>query len=310
MIKKRTRFIRKLCTPLPNFLYRRQSLIPFLVSVLIFAILFILIYKPLGIVSTRMLFEGGDFPLYTTVVVGTGFVTLALSRVIMNIYATRKRMVIWHYLLWIAVELLFFTFSLSLLASLIQTEDKSLWQLMMRIFVDVVGILVFPYVLTMLLMMIDAHKKEISKLTKRLESVPARDLMGDTVNFYDKGGKLSLVSKKRDILYIESADNYTNIHYMKDGREECFILHNSMKKIEETLSPIGLIRCHRSYMVNVENVLLMRKEKDGLVMELNYGGKIIPVSKSYNEQVIRFFAGEKLKTDQEQQDEDNLFVDP
>ena len=277
-----------------------------MVSVLVFATLFILIYKPLGIVSTKMLFEGGDFPFYTTVVVCTGFVTLLLSRIIMNIYATRKRMVIWHYLLWVVVELLFFTFSLSLLASAIQTEDKTLWQLMTRIIVDVVGVLAIPYVITMLLMMINVHKKQISKLTKQLESVPARNLMGDTVNFYDKGGKLSLVSKKSDILYIESADNYANIHYMKDDREECFILHNSMKKIEETLSHIGLIRCHRSYMVNVENVLLIRKEKDGLVMELNHSGKVIPVSKSYNEQIIRFFAGEKLKNDQEQQDEDNM----
>lgn len=302
MTKKRNRYIRQLRQPLPSFLYQRQSLIPFLISVLIFAILFILIYKPLGIVSTRMLFEGGDFPLYTTVVVGTGFVTLAASRIMMQMYANKRRMVVWHYLLWVATELLFFTLSLSVLASLIQTEDKTIGQLMVRIFVDVVGILIIPYVITMLLLMIKAHKKEISKLTEQLEQNPSKGIIGDTVNFYDKSGKLSLVSKKKDILYLESADNYTNIHYIKDGKEERFILHNSMKKMEEALTPVGMIRCHRSYMVNVENVLLMRKEKDGLTIELNHGGKTIPVSKTYNEQVIRFFTKDNT-TDEEEKEE-------
>ncbi len=53
---------------------------------------------------------------------------------------------------------------------------------------------------------------------------------------------------------------------------------------------MGFLRCHRGYMVNVENVKLMRKDHGSLVLEINHTSKIIPVSKSYASDVIRFFS--------------------
>ena len=51
------------------------------------------------------------------------------------------------------------------------------------------------------------------------------------------------------------------------------------------------MRCHRGYLVNLENVKLIRKEKDGLVIELAQSSKTIPVSKSYADRVAHSFAG-------------------
>ena len=111
-----------------------------------------------------------------------------------------------------------------------------------------------------------------------------------TVNFFLKGGRLAFSTKVSSLQYIEAADNYVNIHYVNAGKEETFILLNSMKNIEQELAGTSLMRCHRRYMVNVANVKLMRKDGVGLVLELNGTSKVIPVSKSFSEPITQHFA--------------------
>ena len=111
------------------------------------------------------------------------------------------------------------------------------------------------------------------------------------INFYDKGGRLALTTRCSNVLYIEAADNYANIHYINDGKEDMFILHNSLKDIEKDYLSMGLLRCHRGYMVNVDNVKLMRRDKASFVLEMNKTARTIPVSKSYADQVTQYFSG-------------------
>jgi DNA-binding LytR/AlgR family response regulator len=93
------------------------------------------------------------------------------------------------------------------------------------------------------------------------------------------------------VLYIEASNNYTNIHYINEDHEDCFILHNSMKNVEDTYASIGMLRCHRGYLVNLENIKLIRRDKDGMVIELAQSNKTIPVSKTYVNKVAHSFAG-------------------
>lgn len=149
-----------------------------------------------------------------------------------------------------------------------------------------------PYVVSFLIYRLREERDEVLRLKQVVDryeasAVPAVDT---TVNFYAKGGRLAFSTKMSNVLYIEAADNYVNIHYLNDGKEDTFILHNSLKEIEKHYSGTSLRRCHRGYMVNVENVKLMRKESIGLVLELNQSAKVIPISKSYAESVTQFFA--------------------
>ena len=70
-----------------------------------------------------------------------------------------------------------------------------------------------------------------------------------------------------------------------------YLLRNTLKNIEEQSSNMGLIRCHRFYMVNSNNVKLLRKTKDGLLLELDTDILCeIPVSKTYLSAVSDFFS--------------------
>ena len=191
------------------------------------------------------------------------------------------------------MEIVVFTFALSLLADGINMrQDISFPQLMTRIFLDIVGILLIPYIISILIFLLDEKRQEIDALQAMIPSKDQEKTMtGETINFFDRGGRLVFATKKSNVLYIEASDNYTNIHYINEDHEDCFILHNSMKNVEGTYSNLGMLRCHRGYLVNLENIKLIRKEKDGMVIELAQSNKTIPVSKTYVNKVAHSFAG-------------------
>jgi len=70
------------------------------------------------------------------------------------------------------------------------------------------------------------------------------------------------------------------------------LIRNSLKWIEENLTTeTPLVRCHRSYVVNLEKVKVLRKTKDGIFLELDTEQTPdIPVSKTYYERVMAKFS--------------------
>lgn len=197
-------------------------------------------------------------------------------------------------LLWIAGELVLISFILTIIASLINADENlEFYNLLGRVSFNITTILVIPYAGTTLILMLRERRQQIEALREYIEKQEeTRQEKTENMNFYALGGKLAFSTHRDNVLYIESADNYCNIHYLNEGKEDTFILHNSLKNLDNRTKYPGLLRCHRGYMVNINNVKLLRKEKDGLVIELSQGVKAIPVSRTYNERVVKFFAGE------------------
>ena len=233
--------------------------------------------------------EGWLRQSYTGLLVGSGFVVLLLSRVLMHLLNRRRPLHVWQYIVWSVGEVLVFIVGLTLFSYSL-ADGEGFFPLLLRVSLDVVSILVVPYIITMMLFMLDARDEEIARLRSTVESLTA--LPGNTsktFNFHDQGGKMVFATHGDNVLYIEAADNYCNIHYVVDGKEEVFVLHNSMKYFETWGEECGLLRCHRSYIVNMRNVKLLRREKDGLTLELLRGGGVVPVSRTYRDRVIEAF---------------------
>ena len=155
-----------------------------------------------------------------------------------------------------------------------------------------IGVLLVPTVVTYLIRRLREAQGEVMRMRQLLghQDGQAKQAADASVNFFAKGGRLAFSTRMGNILYIEAADNYVNIHYVNGEKEETFILFNSMKNIEKSFAGTSLMRCHRGYMVNADNVRLMRKEALGLVLEINHCAKTIPVSKSFAEPVTQYFA--------------------
>lgn len=109
--------------------------------------------------------------------------------------------------------------------------------------------------------------------------------------FYDEKGDLKLIVRPDMLFYLEAADNYVQIHYMNAGKMEKILIRNTLKNIEWHFRDMNLVRCHRSYIVNLDNVKVL-KRSDGDVM-IDFGNEKIaqiPVSRSYGEKVFEKFA--------------------
>jgi len=274
---------------LPRFLTRWRGTSFFLAMVFIIATVFVLLYSPLNPPPSW------SRQLYTTLLVGSGFVVLLLSRVILHLVHRHHVLYLWQYVAWGMAEVLVFIFGLALFAYLLG-NGETFPALLLRVALDVLGILLVPYVITVLLFMLDEKKEEIERLkgiidtqSQELASFKSGNAAFPVLNFYDRGGRLAIAMRSNDVLYIESADNYCIIHYVVDGKEETFVLHNSMKYFDSWGEETGLLRCHRSYIVNKRNVKLLRKEKDSLTLELSQGVGALPVSRSYRPTVLQAF---------------------
>ena len=95
-----------------------------------------------------------------------------------------------------------------------------------------------------------------------------------------------------NLLYIDSADNYATIHYLNKSKLSHFLIRNSLKWMEENLTKeTPLVRCHRSYIVNLDKVKVLRRTKDGIFLEMDaMNTPDIPVSKTYYERVMAKFS--------------------
>ncbi|MFO7869482.1 MAG: LytTR family DNA-binding domain-containing protein [Bacteroidales bacterium] len=84
----------------------------------------------------------------------------------------------------------------------------------------------------------------------------------------------------QDIIWLESNDNYTNVI----TKDNIFIVNNTLKSFEKTLSSKNFIRTHRKYIINLQ--FLSRIEDNHLFME--YKGKVtsIPFSKTYKNALL------------------------
>lgn len=89
------------------------------------------------------------------------------------------------------------------------------------------------------------------------------------------GSKIKIIPVT-DIFYIEAADDFVKV-YTKDGY---YLKNKTMNLLEQTLDPAQFVRCHRSYIVSLQQITRIDPyEKDNHIAVLRSGIKV-PVSRS------------------------------
>ena len=86
-----------------------------------------------------------------------------------------------------------------------------------------------------------------------------------------------------DILYCKADDNYTEI-YLENKK---IVVSKTLKYFEEALCKFSFVRIHKSFLVNVNEIVKYRKGKGGSVVLSN--GKEIIVSASKKKELLSFF---------------------
>lgn len=242
-----------------------------------FSVLFLLLYHPFSdtiwldirarekVVPTLLFFIGGGC-------------FLLVSKALMLLYQQRHTVTLNKYLLWLAGELVVIAALYLLFASrYINPGTLFSAKLLLRTTYCVALILAIPYTIYTL---IAANRDKAEEINALRANQTAQQ--SSVIDFYDFGGALKLSVPADSIQYIASQDNYVEIRYELGGQLLNYLMRCRTTRLEKQLEGTSLVRCHRSYIVNVDNVALFKRENAKVFLVLNHpDAKRIPVSRSY-----------------------------
>jgi DNA-binding LytR/AlgR family response regulator len=103
--------------------------------------------------------------------------------------------------------------------------------------------------------------------------------------------KDTLTIESNNLLFIESSDNYCTVVHLKNNQPVKPLLRSSLSRLEKQIvlpnvahSPF--VRCHRSYVVNLDRVERVTGNAQGYKLHLLGGQFQIPVARQYNETLV------------------------
>lgn len=269
---------------IPDFFVKTRNTVIQIIFTVLFAYSFILIYHPFG---SENWFEinTGQFAFYVGFVVVLGMLVVIISRVIMTQLRKRWPVTIAGYALMIALEVLAMTGFYMMIQKVFMKDQRFWFEVYYTAILNAMLILLIPYLISLLYFAWLDKKQNLEKLMVEKQPEPAPPRF---VNFNDENGETKLTIQLDDLLYLEASENYVTIHYLDHTQPDRMLLRNSMKQMEEQLSGYPIIRCHRSYMVNLNRIKLAKKTKSGMVVELLASVPIrLPVSETYKDEVVR-----------------------
>jgi len=273
--------------PLPPYLLKRKNIVRLILFTAAFALVFINIYSPFDVTNWFKISKLELF-LYSSLVILTGVLVVVISRIIMYHSSQRgNKISIGRFLIWIAIEIVSMSLFYTLYELIILHDPRSFQDAFKVSMLNTALVLLIPYTTTWLYFAWIDNKEKLEALAEGSSEVPEQKGM---VFFRDEKGTMRFSIKLDDLLYLQGADNYVTIHYSDHQKQEKFLLRNTLKKLEATLKPMDIIRCHRSYMISFQKVKLIERTKEGLRIKLNTQPVIeVPVSKTYTESVFNLF---------------------
>ena len=277
--------LKRLFEEIPDYLKDKSNLISQVMFVSIFALVFINIYAPFNAASWT---EMGrlEFFFYSSAMILIGMMGIVISKLIFFLLLDRIRTTylifgLWHLAEVVLMATIYLVVDLVLLKSEMDLVDRYTSLLFITLMV-----LVIPYSISWLYMSMKDKRVKLENLT---ENTSQEFRERNMIIFRDETDKLRFSIKSADILFVESTDNYVTVHTMENGKIKKVMVRNTMKRLEKELEGTLIQRCHRSYMVNFENIKLVKLIHTNLYIYLDAPEEIrIPVSRTYAEHVHEF----------------------
>ena len=102
--------------------------------------------------------------------------------------------------------------------------------------------------------------------------------------FFVKNGNITQNVKFDDILFVEGMKDYLRVHTFTDK----IMTLLSFKKLEQTLTYPRFVRIHKSYLVAVDKITSIERNR------VTIGKEILPIGESYRRQFFKVIDDKKL----------------
>lgn len=276
---------------IPSYLLEKGNTIRMIFFTAFFTLLFVNIFQPF---ESRNWYEGiSDFTyfFFSSLIILTGLLVVVISRLILGLYTRRHEVSYLQYTVWVFAEIFAMSLFYAIFSKFVpKGGNEDFIELFQKASINTSLVLLLPYSISFLYFSWKENSRLLAEKTKA-ENNPETPKKG-LIAFPDEKGELKISIVLDNLIYIDSADNYATIHYINKDKSTKFLIRNSLKWMEENLTKDSpLVRCHRSYMVNLDKVKVLRKTKSGIFMELDTpNAPDIPVSKTYYDKVMGKFS--------------------
>lgn len=145
---------------------------------------------------------------------------------------------------------------------------------------------IFPIALGVLLQQIRLARKfgnEAQTINQHLHEQHPVEQQDSIVTLYGDNQNEMLTLNIQHLLYLEADDNYVEVVFISDDALTRKVLRAPLKKMEEYLAPWPFFfRCHRAFIVNLQQVDQISGNAQGYKLHLFNCPELIPVSRTLN----------------------------
>ncbi len=273
---------------IPDSYFRKDILACYLLLIPLYAFFFLIGVKPFHL-DIFMQITPGQLAFRAAIMASIEIGVVLLSRLPMLLVRNHHRLSYTDYIVWELMEGLAISMFCTLFIWLMSKREMAYVDLLPKMFLITFSILLFPYVIVALLSEIQDRNHRLAKDQVTIEKYQSGQIgrQDSTLPFLDEKKSLKLAVTAASVLYIEAADNYVYICYLNNDKLIRFPLRNSMKSIEQICESNNIVRCHRSFYVNIRKVRAIRRTSEGVYTELEYAAAPhIPVSVKYADSFI------------------------
>ncbi len=128
-----------------------------------------------------------------------------------------------------------------------------------------------------------------SLLVKEEKNIPKASESFPEIRLTAENEKETLVLSAEELLFIESADNYSEVVFWKENKVQKVLLRSSLSRLDEQIKHPSIARCHRSYIINLQQVKTISGNAQGYKLQLQNWETALPVARRYTEFVKGYF---------------------
>lgn len=269
----------------------------YIVSAIVFSHLFLIIFQPYGLseeINSPQNPFFHKFLFFFSIAVST-FIALTLSqfyfRQILNFqYVSNKKYTSW--VLFEALILQLINFGMSFMVPDLGDDfekELNIW-FQIKMYPKLLMILIFPFFGTVIYIAIKRLQTEVKELDYQLHVYKYKydkQKQDESISLLDENNQQDVSLPIKDILYIESSNQYVVVNYTKGNSIKKHIVRNRLKHVLVQLENLPIKQCHRSFAVNLIHAkhLIRKNGKAFLILNASDEELKIPISNSFLEPI-------------------------
>jgi len=249
----------------------------------VFVAVFLLVFQPFGIMQWHT-------PHKILKIIGYGLITFLV--LLINFYGIKKNWrsvfneqtwTVWKEIVWVLFILTTITTANYFYNIFILHTASFVWHDWLTAVLTTFSVGIFPVAAFTFL-----HYTFRLREYTRPVSLTHPEVRPDRIELLAENGKDRLLLNSDQLLYIESCDNYCTVYYLKNGHYSKELIRSSLTRLEGQVAQPGIVRCHRSYVVNLTKVERVSGNAQGYKLHLTQPDVTVPVARKYAPSVLAF----------------------